>query len=244
MENIFYVSVCRFHTKDKRKIVVVGNFNRNLMGDQCLIPALDGQELTYRIEEKDLVSSPIQNEDGILISKQYFVWIDLPENWEKANRLQIFQYAENKSEKKKIVLDVATKKLKKYESRLPKYVDKGTVEEDGFVVSGWYIDDGTAKVKFHDSNGKRLDVIMKTKSRPDVCKVYPENEENEIKGFYARYKGVVPKSVNITFQSKDKKADYTLVLRPSGAEKVKQKAGHYLRKSKTYYQRYGVVYHS
>ena len=65
MENIFYVSICRFHTKDKRKIVVVGNFNRNLIGDQFLIPALDGQELTYKIEEKDLVSSPIQNEDDI-----------------------------------------------------------------------------------------------------------------------------------------------------------------------------------
>lgn len=240
MENIFYVSICRFHTKDKRKIVVVGNFNRNLIGDQFLIPALDGQELTYKIEEKDLVSSPIQNEDGILISKQYFLWIDLPENWEKANRLQIFQYEENKSEKKKIVLDVATKKLKKYESRLPKYVDKGTVEEDGFSVSGWYIDDGTAKVEFYDPNRKRLDVIMKTKSRSDVCKVYPENEENEIKGFYAKYKGTVPKSVSIIFRSKDKKADYTLVLLPSGIEKAKQKAEHYLRKSKTYYQRYGI----
>lgn len=236
MENTFFVSVCRFHTKDNKKLVVIGYFKQNLKGNQELIAMLDETKLVCEIEEKELSSSPIQNNDGLPISKQYFLWISLPDNWKMKKSFRLLQI--NGIEERK-VLDVPVKQLQKYEKRLPKYVDKGTVEEDGFRISGWYIDDGTTKVDFLDQDRNKIDVTIKRKSRPDVKKVYPENEEEEIIGFWAKFKGKVPKKVQVCFSSESKYADYTVILLPSVYEKITSEMDSIFRKSKAYYRKNG-----
>ena len=237
MENIFLVSVCRFHTKNSKKVVVIGNFSHNLIGDQKLIVTLDGEKLPCTIEEKELVSSQIQSDGGFPISKQYFLWISLPDSWKEKKHFKLIQV--NGAEEK-TVLDIPVKRLEKYEKKLPKYVDKGTVEEEGFRISGWDIDDGTTKVDFLDQNGNKIDVTVKRKPRPDVKRVYPENEQEEIIGFSAKYKGEVPKKVQVLFKSESKYADYTATMLPSSFEKVTAKADYLLRKSRTYYRRNGI----
>ena len=45
MENKFLVSACRFHTKNDQKIVVIGTFQKNLIGDQQVTATIDKKKL-------------------------------------------------------------------------------------------------------------------------------------------------------------------------------------------------------
>ena len=81
MENKFLVSVCRFHTNDNQKVVVIGTFQKNLIGEQKLTAVMDKKKLPCRMEEREYFASTIRNADGMPITKQYFLWIDLPDNW-------------------------------------------------------------------------------------------------------------------------------------------------------------------
>ena len=234
MKNRFFITKCRFHTKKKNKLVITGCFSDNLIKENNLKILLDKKELIYVLEEKDLPVSGFKYVNGMPITKQYFLWIDLPENWKDSKKLEVINCWN--SEQKKVAA-ISVKKL--IENKLAKHVDKAELVKGGFRVVGWYITDGTAKVSFMDTNGNELQMQIKYKTRADVRRVYPENFEEEIVGFTAEYEGPIPKKVLVHFESSEKQADYIAPLLESIPEKVIRKSSNAFKKTQMYYQQNG-----
>ncbi len=237
MDNCFIVTGCRFHTKEKNKLLVIGHFEKNVIGENKLLVQLDQQEVPFVLEEKERLLANVTSSKKMIITKDYFLWIDLPENWRDAKKLRFINVCE---EEKEIGLTISVSKLVQDEKKFAKHIDKGNVTDGGFVITGWYIDNGDVNMKFLNMSGDELAVSISRKRRVDVQRAYPENMEEEIVGFEATYSGVVPKKIKVHFESKDRQEDYTVKLVVSRLEKVLNKVGNLYTKIKVYYQQFGV----
>lgn len=237
MKNKFLVGMCRFHTKIKNRFLITGSFQQNEQGENRLEVYLDNRKLPFTTEDRDLSLSEVKSGPGFLITKEFFLWIDLPKDWRQGKTLKLIN-RESGDSKKCAALPVS--KLIRHEKRLWKYVDQSHVTEDGFELSGWYIKDGDVKITLRDKNGKSYPVEMQYRQRPDVRKVFPECEEEEVVGFQASYTGPVPKQVQVRFESPQRAAGYTLTLvhSPIGVKWKTLNTGY--GKIKAYYRQFGI----
>lgn len=236
MKNKFIVMTYRFHTKDKNKFLVIGWFQENTIGSNELRVCLDKKKIHFTMEEKDFVGGAVKALDGLKVTKQYFLWIDLPKGWEACRNLQIMNFYEGEGGP---ALEISTKRLQHLQGKMAKYIDGGNLLSTGFRVSGWYIDDGTVELGLFDKSGKKYDAEIKRKRRSDVQKLYPENSAEEIVGFEAVYKGDAPKKVIVHLESSTKKADFPITLVYSPLEKGAELFDKYYRKARAYYQQFG-----
>lgn len=239
MKNKFYVTLCRFHTKEENKLLIAGWFHQNAIGDNQLLVCLDKKKIPFSIEETDMGRSTIKSTDGIIITRQYFLWIDLPKRWRDCRHLEVKNFYQGVG---RTAFMVSVPKLKKIETKKPLYIDDGIAGKDSFKISGWYIDNGSIKVRFYDFSGRQYPVELKQKERIDVNRIYPENTEEEIIGFEACYEGDVPKKVKVSFFDSEKHMENieTVILHPSLVRKgvnYAEKAG---KKALDYYQQFGV----
>lgn len=236
MKNKFIAMTYRFHTKDKNKFLVIGWFRENTIGSNELRVCLDKKKIHFTMEEKDFVGGAVKALDGLKVTKQYFLWIDLPKGWEACRNLQIMNFYEGEGGP---ALEISTKRLQHLQGKMAKYIDGGNLLSTGFRVSGWYIDDGTVELGLFDKSGKKYDAEIKRKRRSDVQKLYPENSAEEIVGFEAVYKGDAPKKVIVHLESSTKKADFPITLVYSPLEKGAELFDKYYRKARAYYQQFG-----
>ena len=228
MNNNFIVTTCRFHTKEKDKLLVVGYFDENDIGDNKLTFQLDGEQLSFETQKSG---------KGKYISKDYFLWIDLPENWREANRLELICSCE---EEMQLAFKLSVSKLLKAENKPFQNIDNGTISGAGFIINGWYIDTSDIQVQFFDESGKELAVNMKQKRRDDVARVFPENSADEIVGFEAVYKEKTTNKIRVHFESGNKQYDCVVRLKESLFEKILKKINQSYFKAKVYYQQFGV----
>lgn len=236
MNNNFIVSLCRFHTKEENKLLVVGYFDENVMGENKLSVSLDEAELSYEIEEKERMSSDSVSGTGTTITKDYFVWIDLPTEWRDGKKLRVFNVCEDNEQ---LALYVPVSQLLKTEKKFAKYVEQGIITNDGFVVSGWYINTGNVQMKIFDMSGSELEVEVSRKYREDVEWVFPENTREEVVVFESVRKGFVPKKVRVHFESEEKQQDYVVKLRDSKIVVLLKRVRNILVKAKAHYYRFG-----
>ena len=237
MNNNFIVTTCRFHTKEKDKILIAGYFDENDIGDNKLIFQLDGEQLSFEIQEKERLLANQTSRTGKNIYKDYFLWISLPKNWREADRLELLCCC---TEETQLAFKVNVSKLEKAENKPFKNVDNGTVSGAGFIINGWYINTDDIKVQFFDELGNELEVDMKEKRRADVARVFPENTIDEIVGFEAVYKEKSTNKIRVHFESSEKQQDYVVRLRESFVEKIWKKMNQSYFKAKVYYQQFGV----
>ncbi len=238
MENKFLVTACRFHAKEKNKMLLVGWFMENLIQDNKLLVMLDKKKLPFVMEEKDLFMSNLRSKDGRVITKQYYLWVDLPKDWKSHKKVNVINSCDGKS---KVSCTISMDRLLRIERKIPKYVDKGTIDEDGFSISGWYINTDNVKLTFWDMDGKQYPVQIERRRRPDVLRLYPEVEEDEVVGFVAVHKGKVPDKVRVHLQSDTKKMDYVMQLRMSPLQKKEAQLKKGYEKAKVYYRQYGAA---
>lgn len=237
MKNKFYVTACRFHTKTENKLLITGWFHQNTIGENQLLVCLDKKKLRFSIEETEVGRSTMKMKDGILITKQYFLWVDLPAVWRNCRCLEVKNFYQGIGN---TAYSVRVPKLKRFEKKMPEHIDEGTVGKDGFEISGWYIDNGEMKVRVYDMSGRQYPVEIKRKDREDVKQAYPENTEEEIVGFDASYQGSAPEKIRVRFEDSSRYVDETVTLLPSPAMKgyaFAKKAG---KKVLVYYQQFGV----
>lgn len=237
MKNKFYVTACRFHTKTENKLLITGWFHQNTIGENQLLVCLDKKKLHFSIEETEVGRSTMKMKDGILITKQYFLWVDLPAVWRECRCLEVKNFYQGIGN---TAYSVRVPKLKRFEKKMPEHIDEGTVGKDGFEISGWYIDNGEMKVRVYDMSGRQYPVEIKRKDREDVKQAYPENTEEEIVGFGASYQGSAPEKIRVRFEDSSRYVDETVTLLPSPAMKgyaFAKKAG---KKVLVYYQQFGV----
>ena len=237
MKNSFYVTACRFHTKEKNKLLIIGYFRNNVMEGNCPVIMLDDVELSYTSEERRLNPVFFKEIDGKQITQEYFLWTELPENWRDYKEIKVFN---GFSHRKEFVIRIERELLLECDQRIAKNIDLAAKEADGWKVAGWYIDTGNAKVSFWDAAGNALPMNMTYIGREDVARAYPENEKSEIHGFEAFCKGKVPKKIRVHFEADGKQCDEWVKIGkaapPSRLEKAKEMAV----KAHAYYRQFGL----
>lgn len=238
MENKFFVTTCRFHTKVKNKLLIIGWFYQNGVRNNQLLVCLDRKKLPFTMEKVDMGRSTLKTKDGILITKQYFLWIDLPKSWRECKRLEVKNFYHGAGN---TAYSVPVSNLKNIEGIMQRFIDSSTVDEEGFEISGWYIDQGGIALSFADASGEDIPVQIERKDRPDVRKMYPENTEEEVVGFAASYKGDVPKKLRVQFEDESRYEETAVTLLASPVQKGITAIGTAYRKALVYYQQFGIT---
>lgn len=237
MENTFYVTGCRFHTKEKNKLLIIGYFRNNEMGDNRLSVVLDKDQLTYTLEKRRLTAPCVKEVNGKKITKEYFLWVQLPETWKKYKQLRIFNYYR---EEKKLVISIRNEKLLRSEQQIPKSIDTTTVCKDGIKIRGWFLEEEGLNLSFWDMEGNPLFPEVKYENRPDVMREYPEVSCEDIVGFSAIYKGQIPKKIRVSFQTPNKETDEIVKLIETPAEKKVAYIQEMVSKAMVYYRQFGI----
>lgn len=239
MKNKFYVTICRFHTKAENKLLITGWFYQNEMGDNQLLVCLDKKRLPVTIEETELERKDIKKREEILITKQYYLWVSLPKKWRECKCLEVKNFYHGVGN---TAFSMPVSRLKEDKEKVKGYVDGGIIVEDGFQISGWYIDNGGIEFHAYDKSGSEYPLEFRSLNRDDVRKVYPENAEEEIVGFVASYKGSVPDKVRVCLRDTVNHLDRedTVILHPSLMRKGVVFAKKTYKKTLVYYQQFGV----
>ena len=236
MENNFVTSGCRFHTKEANKLVIVGFFEKNEMDNNKLIVQLDGKDLPYTIDESTRQMGNLITASGRFVTKDFFVWVDLPENWQKCKTLKVYN---KEGEEQKVVYKASTSKLVKESKKVFYNIDKNELTGQGFLVMGWYVNTDDFKISFKDSKGNVLPVDMVEKRRADVRRAFPEADGEAVMGFEAIYKGVVPANVSICFEGEKKSKKAPVRFTNFSMRKELTKIRVSLSKAKYYYKQHG-----
>ena len=220
MDNKFIVLTCRFHTKKENKLYIAGYFEENNIGENKISFYLDTRELYCKIEEKKRLVGGAKTRIGDIITKEYFMWLELPRDWKTMKRFQIVNTCQKDEQ---LAFDIPVSELKRLEQVYPKNIDMSIVDKEGFKVTGWYIDREDVKIHFIDKSQNDLKVKLKSVERPDVKTVYPECSEGEIKGFEAVYNGKTPKKVMVVFETNDKQIETLVRLKVPMIERIFRK---------------------
>lgn len=239
MKNKFYVTLCRFHTKIENKLLITGWFHQNLIGDNRLLVCLDKKRLPMTLEEVDVDRGVIKKREDVLITKQYFLWVSLPRRWRECKCLEVKNFYQGTGNS---AFSMSVSKLKKEKEKVNGFIDGGIIIEDGFQISGWYIDNGGMEFHAFTQADQKYPLEIRLLNREDVKKAYPESSEEEIVGFVASYKGDIPDKVRTCIQDTVRhiKMEETVILKPSIMRKGVCLVKSNCKKTLVYYQQFGV----
>lgn len=237
MENQFNVTICRFHTKVKNKLLIIGWFCENEIGENQLLVCLDRKKLPFSMEEIKIGGTSLRTRKNGVITKQYYLWVDLPRSWKECKCLEVKNFYKGVGNTS---YSISVSTLIKYEKHVQKYIDRVDAGKDNFQISGWYIDQGGMKLCFRDDTGKEYPAEIIRKVRADVRKQYPENTQDEVIGFIASYSGTVPKKLKICFEGSDRYAEDTVTLLRTPVGKGISFVRTTCKKVQVYYQQFGL----
>lgn len=165
MENAFYIAACRFHVKEKDRLLITGYFLDNRPDGNRIEIRLDGKKLFYTTDGIRLHPLKFRKIRKRLITKQFFLWIHLPKDWRETSRLEVLQSYRGKEE---LMKTFAVSELRNLEKWLANSIDKVNTEEKGFSVEGWYYSRKNASIRFLDENQNELE-RKKKKSGVWMC---------------------------------------------------------------------------
>ena len=179
IHNRFFVSGYRFLVYNKRILLIKGEFKNNDKGNEQLFVTLDHKKAQIKIEEHTLPIPIAQNDN--LITKQYYLWVKLPENWREMQKLRIIQCD---SDEKKVIRTFSIRTFRKIYREIPHNIDQIKVIDQGIKVKGWYIDTGDTRLDFEKHN-KVLESDVHRVRRVDVLNAFPECKKENAIGFEA-----------------------------------------------------------
>lgn len=234
MGNAFYIVACRFHAKEKNRLLITGYFQDNKTDGNQIDVYLDDRKLFYTVDGIRLHPLKFRKIKKRLITRQFFIWIHLPDGWEAASKLKAFQNYKGKKEK---IKTFKVRELKKLEKWQPNSIDNVSLEEKGFSIEGWYLNRNNAKIQFMDENQKPLEMTVESVKRLDVLREYPECKKEEVTGFKAIYEEGVPKRLKICLEDGEKRTEKVVDLKRRFR---KQQIWEELRKIKSYYKQFGM----
>lgn len=235
MKEAFRLLGCRFHINEKDKMLAVGCLSNNDMKGHEIRFLLDDQVLDYSMEEISLKPIQFGRIDGALITKRYYLWIELPKDWETFRQLKIV----DRHEKEEEIATIDVLDMKKISADATKYIDIIRPEKNGFHIEGWFIGDKKARIWFLDMNGKELPVEITEVLRPDVLNEYPEIKLEEVHGFSADYKGKVSSQIKVCFETDDKYAEQTIKIHDGVIKETLRGTFSFFRKIVVYWVQFG-----
>lgn len=238
MKNEFYVTAYRFHVKDRNTLLIQGWFAENEMGENQLVASIDDEKLVYKTEQHTDVVDAHQCADGKAeIKNRMYLWVKLPKDWRNKKYLTLVNQCQNQMRES---LRIKISHLEKLENKIEHCIDGGTVGNQVFRVTGWFVSTEEVKITLYDSEDRKLDNVIKYKRRNDVMRHYPECTEKEVHGFTAECSGSVPKKIKIVMKSGKQTARSELILKPSKIKKGIQKLKKSGFKAYVYYQQFGI----
>ena len=235
IHNKFFVSGYRFHVYNKRILLIKGEFRNNIQGDEKLFVALDNKKVQTRIEEHNL-PIPVTHDDH-LITKQYYLWIKLPEDWKEKKKLHVVQY---NSDEKKLIKAFSVRTLCKVYREIPHNIDQIRSIDQGVRIKGWYINTEDTIIKFENHN-KPLHTDIQRVRRADVLNAFPECKKEDAVGFEAVLPCNKTDVIKVNLTSADR-SDFSKVYmnEKSVFNKISQ-TGELLKKTNNTLHQYGVV---
>ena len=147
---------------------------------------------------------------------------------------------ESMPEEEKESLKIKVSQLVKKENKIEYCIDGGTVGNQVFCVTGWFVSTDDVKITLYDNEDRKLESTVKYKRRNDVMRQYPECTDAEVHGFTAECHGTVPKRITIAMKSGKRAAKFNLILKPSKIKKGIQKLKKSGVKAYVYYQQFGM----
>ena len=234
IHNKFFVSGYRFHVYNKRILLIKGEFRNNIQGDEKLFVALDNKKVQTRIEEHNL-PIPVTHDDH-LITKQYYLWIKLPEDWKEKKKLHVVQY---NSDEKKLIKAFSVRTLCKVYREIPHNIDQIRSIDQGVRIKGWYINTEDTIIKFENHN-KPLHTDIQRVRRADVLNAFPECKKEDAVGFEAVLPCNKTDVIKVNLTSADR-SDFSKVYmnEKSVFNKIYQ-TGELLKKTNNTLNQYGV----
>lgn len=239
MENKFCLLSCRFHQKDKSKLLIQGYFEQNEMQGTRPIISLDYTALNYTIEKYTFIRNPLEYMEESRGDKRYFFWVDLPENYGQYKELRCFQYEDTKTEE---IFHVSVKWIEKLKGSREFFLDEQVFDRQGFRVRGWYIGNAWEQPEYLLRKGQKtpLDAAVKRVRRPDVEKAYPECSKDEVHGFEIRGRGRIRGTLLLCTGTGEKRQHHPIRLKPAGKVENKKRNAELFRKVQVYYQQFGM----
>ena len=235
MLNKFFVSGYRFHVYNKRILLIKGEFRNNDKGNEKLFVTLDDKKVQVKVEEHELPIPITQNDN--LLTKQYYLWIKLPENWKEMKKLRIVQCG---SGKKKIIRTFSIRTICKLYREIPHNIDQMRVIDQGIRIKGWYIDTGDTRLEFEKHN-KPIKAELHQVRRVDVVNAFPECKKENAIGFEAILSCNKTDVVKVKFSSPDRD-DFSKVYMDENSifNKISQ-TGELLKKTNNTFHQYGIA---
>ncbi len=237
MKEIFHLMLYRLHTRENNKLLVIGCFGNNEASGHELQFVLDGSALTYTMDEVCLKPVQFGTIDGTLITKRYYLWVNLPEGWESARQLKIQHRYAGQEELVKIL---KIEELEKMSLEVPMYLDAIHVEKGSFSIEGWYIGTDKTEVCIFDVNGHALPLKMTAVLRPDVLREYSEANAKEVHGFVAEYEGVIPSKVKVSIKDGKKSREQIVKLHDGHIVEACRGSLLMFRKAYAYWRQFGL----
>lgn len=237
MKNLFLMTACRFHLKNENSLLVMGNFSDNCMGNNHPIITLDDTELTYEVEERRLLPHCHKQYDGKEITKEYYLWVELPADWEQYQQLSVWNDFESGKE---LVMHVKKEKLLELKQWIPRSVDRVERREQELQIQGWYISNGETELNFYDSHDKCLSPKIKKNYRGDVLKAYPECQREDVVGFQATFTGHLPQQMRMQIKIADKEINENISLKKQKKQRERKWNTEWLVKARAYYRQFGM----
>jgi len=237
MDNKFVVTTCRLHAMDKNKLLLIGYFEENHKGNNELLVELDNTVLSFEVEEKERLIANKKSSKGVYISKDYYLWVELPKTWRNFRAIRLTNLAGNEQQ---MAFRKSVAKLKSEDEKVYQFIDKSTASGVGFVITGWYVDNNDMLMQFYDESGNELIVDINKKGRPDVWHLFPDYVLEYIVGYEAVCKQKVTDKIKIRFITDGKKEEIIVSLKETKFDKILGKVCQSYSKARDYYQQFGM----
>ncbi len=170
MKNEFYVTAYRFHVKDRNTLLIQGWLAENEWGRINSSQVLMMKSWFIKTEQHTDVVDAHQCADGKAeIKNRMYLWVKLPKDWRNKKYLTLVNQCQNQMRES---LRIKISHLEKLENKIEHCIDGGTVGNQVFRVTGWFVSTEEVKITLYDSEDRKLDNVIKYKRRNDVMRHY------------------------------------------------------------------------
>lgn len=238
--NKFCLTNCRFHVKEKNKLVFLGYFEDGEMEENRPVFTMDYSLLACEVRLVRRCEEPLLNMWWDGEKKQYIFVVTLPDNYREYKELRCFQYEQEHMGE---VFHFSVEWIEKLRERKDFSIDDAIFMDGSIHVGGWCFFPEEVEIYLSESKEKgslRTGKVERTE-RPDVEKAYPECEKKEIFGFSVT--AAYPKR-EIWCIVEDTKGnrliEQKLYLKRADIEKHKRQIKMMTQKVKVYHQQFGI----
>jgi len=234
----FNVVKTRFHLNKKDVLIIQGFSFDSHMETGHIELFLDGEKLSYTIEK--FIGMEVRQRYLIYdmgIQAEYFLFVELPEDFKNRKRLSLFFVDEKEKE---ISYQVSVKTILKQHGTVDYYIDTVEVNDSTCTVRGWAASDRELKIRIKNRFGKNISYQIKNHSRNDLLSSFREVEELPDCGFEITFSVKRWKKLTLILKDGNRRSKYHIpVVSTAVIERLFQ--GKYFGKGLLFLQKHGLL---